>query len=129
MTEEDGGQGGTLMDAVLAIETVAQVCPRSADVIQAGNFGPVRVLAEYGTRDQKERYLKKILAGESVITVGMTRARSRQRGDRSHDDGETRRRRLPHQRRESISDSCLVRRSDARLTCVSVPASAASARC
>ena len=72
MSEEDGGQGGSLMDAILAIETVAQVCPRSADVIQAGNFGPVRVLAEYGTRDQKDRYLKKILAGESVITVGMT---------------------------------------------------------
>ena len=72
MPEEDGGQGGTLMDAILAIETVALVCPRSADVIQAGNFGPVRVLAEYGTRDQKDRYLKKILAGESVITVGMT---------------------------------------------------------
>ncbi|MCX8018706.1 MAG: acyl-CoA dehydrogenase, partial [Rhodocyclaceae bacterium] len=34
--------------------------------------GPVRVLAEYGTKDQKDRYLKKILAGESVITVGMT---------------------------------------------------------
>ncbi len=70
--EEDGGQGGSLMDAVLAIETVTQVCPRSADVIQSGNFGPVRVLAEYGTRDQKDRYLRKILRGESVITVGMT---------------------------------------------------------
>ena len=33
--EEDGGQGGTLMDAVIAIETVASVCPRSADVVQA----------------------------------------------------------------------------------------------
>ena len=72
MKEEDGGQGGTLMDAILAIETVAQVCPRSADVIQAGNFGPVRVLAEYGTPEQKEKYLKPILAGTSVITVGMT---------------------------------------------------------
>ncbi|MBK5102845.1 MAG: acyl-CoA dehydrogenase [Burkholderiales bacterium] len=72
MKEEDGGQGGTLMDAVIAIETVASVCPRSADVIQAGNFGPVRVLAEYGTPDQKARYLTKILKGESVITVGMT---------------------------------------------------------
>jgi alkylation response protein AidB-like acyl-CoA dehydrogenase len=70
--EEDGGQGGTLMDAVIAIETVASVCPRSADVIQAGNFGPVRVLAEYGTADQKKRYLDRILRGESVITVGMT---------------------------------------------------------
>jgi len=72
MKEEDGGQGGTLMDAILAIEAVAQVCPKSADVVQAGNFGPVRVLAEYGTRDQKERYLRKILSGESVICVGMT---------------------------------------------------------
>jgi len=72
MKEEDGGQGGTLMDAIIAIETVASVCPRSADVIQAGNFGPVRVLAEYGSRDQKDRYLTKILQGESVITVGMT---------------------------------------------------------
>jgi alkylation response protein AidB-like acyl-CoA dehydrogenase len=72
MKEEDGGQGGSLMDAIIAIETIASVCPRSADVIQAGNFGPVRVLAEYGTQDQKMRYLDKILAGESVITVGMT---------------------------------------------------------
>jgi alkylation response protein AidB-like acyl-CoA dehydrogenase len=72
MKEEDGGQGGSLMDAIIAIETVASVCPRSADVIQAGNFGPVRVLAEYGTPDQKKRYLDRILAGESVITVGMT---------------------------------------------------------
>src|SRR3954467_15493220 len=47
--EASGGQGGTLLDALLAIETVASVCPRSADVVQAGNFGPIRVLAEYGS--------------------------------------------------------------------------------
>ena len=70
--EKDGGQGGTLMDAIIAIETVAQVCPRSADVVQAGNFGAIRVLAEYGTEDQKQRYLKRLLAGEGVICVGMT---------------------------------------------------------
>src|SRR6185312_9470532 len=70
--EEDGGMGGALMDAVIAIETVAQVCPRSADVVQAGNFGAIRVLAEYGTGDQKKRYLERLLAGEGVICVGMT---------------------------------------------------------
>ena len=32
IAEADGGQGGTLIDAVIAIETVASVCPRSADV-------------------------------------------------------------------------------------------------
>ena len=72
LPEQDGGQGGTLMDAILAIETVAQVCPRSADVVQAGNFGAIRVLAEYGTPDQKQRYLKRLLSGEGVICVGMT---------------------------------------------------------
>ncbi len=72
MPEADGGQAGTLMDAVLAIEAVASVCPRSADVVQAGNFGPVRVLAEYGTPLQKQKYLTRILSGESVISVGMT---------------------------------------------------------
>jgi alkylation response protein AidB-like acyl-CoA dehydrogenase len=70
--EEDGGQGGTLMDAILAIEAVASICPRSADVVQAGNFGPIRVLAEFGSAVQKERYLAPLLRGESVISVGMT---------------------------------------------------------
>ncbi|HEX6296184.1 MAG TPA: acyl-CoA dehydrogenase family protein, partial [Burkholderiales bacterium] len=68
----DGGQGGSLMDAVLAIEAVACVCPRSADVVQAGNFGPIRVLAEYGSSSQKSKYLKPLLSGQSVISVGMT---------------------------------------------------------
>jgi alkylation response protein AidB-like acyl-CoA dehydrogenase len=72
ISETDGGQGGALIDAVIAIETVASVCPRSADVVQAGNFGPIRVLAEYGSTLQKERYLKRLLAGEAVISVGMT---------------------------------------------------------
>jgi len=72
IAEADGGQGGQLIDAVMAIETVASVCPRSGDVVQAGNFGPIRVLAEYGTKPQKERYLTRLLSGESLISVGMT---------------------------------------------------------
>jgi alkylation response protein AidB-like acyl-CoA dehydrogenase len=70
--EADGGQGGTLLDAVIAIETVASVCPRSADVVQAGNFGPIRVLAEYGSATQKQTHLRRLLSGEAVISVGMT---------------------------------------------------------
>jgi alkylation response protein AidB-like acyl-CoA dehydrogenase len=41
-SESDGGAGGTLMDAVIAIQEVASVCPKSADIVQAGNFGPIR---------------------------------------------------------------------------------------
>jgi alkylation response protein AidB-like acyl-CoA dehydrogenase len=72
LPEADGGQGGSLMDAVIAIETVASVCPRSADVVQAGNFGPIRVLGEYGSPAQKKRFLARLLSGEVVISVGMT---------------------------------------------------------
>ncbi len=69
---EDGGQGGSLMDAVIAIEQVASVCPRSADVVQVGNFGPIRTFAEYATPEQKKRFLPQLLAGRAVISLGMT---------------------------------------------------------
>jgi alkylation response protein AidB-like acyl-CoA dehydrogenase len=70
--EADGGSGGTLMDAVLAIQEVAAVCVKSADVVQAGNFGPIRTFAEYATDEQKGRYLAKLLGGEGLIALGMT---------------------------------------------------------
>ncbi|PZW42117.1 hypothetical protein C8P66_1199 [Humitalea rosea] len=70
--EADGGQGGTLMDAVIAIEQVAAVCPRSADVVQSGNFGPIRTFAEYATPAQKARWLPDLLAGRNSISLGMT---------------------------------------------------------
>jgi alkylation response protein AidB-like acyl-CoA dehydrogenase len=72
MRAEDGGQGGTLMDALIAIQEVSGVCPRSADVIQAGNFGPARTLAEYGSPAQKQKYLAPVLRGEGLIAIGMT---------------------------------------------------------
>lgn len=72
MAEEDGGIGGTLMDAVLAIQTVAKYCPKSADVVQAGNFGPIRTFVEYATPEQKDRWLGRLLAGEMLISLGMS---------------------------------------------------------
>jgi alkylation response protein AidB-like acyl-CoA dehydrogenase len=72
LPESEGGQGGTLMDAVIAIEEIAAECPRSADVVQFGNFGPIRTFAEYGTAAQKERWLGELLAGRMVMSLGMT---------------------------------------------------------
>ena len=70
--EEDGGQGGSLMHAVLAIQQVALVCPKSADIVQAGNFGPIRTFVEYATPEQKARFLPDLLAGKKLISLGMT---------------------------------------------------------
>ena len=72
IAEADGGQGGSLMDAIIAIEQVAAVCPRSADVIQFGNFGPIRTFAEYGTPEQKARWLPALLSGQAVMSLGMS---------------------------------------------------------
>src|SRR3954462_10591259 len=72
IAEADGGVGGTLMDAVIALEQVAAVRPRSADGVQFGNFGPIRTFAEYATPMQKERWLKELLKGNMVISLGMT---------------------------------------------------------
>ena len=72
VSQDCGGLGGTLMDAVLAIQAVASVCPRSADVVQAGNFGAVRTFAEYASAGQRSRFLPPILSGRSVMAVGMT---------------------------------------------------------
>jgi len=72
LPQSEGGQGGTLMDAVIAIMEVAAECPRSADVVQFGNFGPIRTFAEYGNPTQKARWLGELLAGRLVMSLGMS---------------------------------------------------------
>src|SRR6218665_59342 len=72
LPEADGGQGGSLMHAVLAIEQVALVCPRSADIVQAGNFGALRTFAEYASAEQKARFLPDLLAGRTLMALAMT---------------------------------------------------------
>lgn len=72
LSEEEGGVAGSLKDAVLAIQTIAKYCPKSADVVQAGNFGPIRTFTEYATGEQKERWLGDLLAGKLLISLGMS---------------------------------------------------------
>lgn len=70
--EEDGGQGGSLMDAVLVMEAISQVCPHSGDAVQATNFGGIRQLAAFGSDRVKEEVLPQLLAGEGLISAGMS---------------------------------------------------------
>ena len=102
LAECDGGQGGTLMDAVIAIEQVAAVCPRSADVVQFGNFGPIRTFAEYGSESQKKRWLGDLLAGRMVMRFRHDRARCRLRGDRSKNQRAAGWVTLHHQRQQGV---------------------------
>jgi alkylation response protein AidB-like acyl-CoA dehydrogenase len=72
LSEEDGGQGMTLMDAILVMEEIAKVCPNTADMFQAGNFGAIRQVAAYGSKELKQRVLPSLLAGEKLISVAMS---------------------------------------------------------
>ncbi len=72
VAEDKGGVGGTLMDAVIAIEQVAAVCPRSADVVQAGNFGAIRTFSQFASEQQQADYLAPLLKGDGLIAVAMT---------------------------------------------------------
>lgn len=72
MPETDGGAGGSLMDAVIAIQELAMVCPKSADVVQAGNFGAIRTFAEYASAEQKAKWLPGFLSGDALIGLGMS---------------------------------------------------------
>lgn len=74
ISEELGGQGGTLSDAVLVMEAVSEVCPNSGDFIQATNFGAIRQVAEFGSERLRKEILPILLAGDGLISVGMSEA-------------------------------------------------------
>ena len=78
------------MDAVIAIEQVARACPRSADVVQAGSFGPIRTFAEYAAPALKAKFLPELLAGRSVHEPRHVGAGRRLGGDRPRHDGAAR---------------------------------------
>jgi len=79
--------GGQLIDAVMAIETVASVCPRSADVVQAGNFGPIRC-SPNTARSCRRSATSRACSRASPDLGGHDRTGSRVRGDRSSNDGD-----------------------------------------
>lgn len=72
LSPEDGGQGGSLLDAVLVIEAVAQLNPVAGDAIQALNFGAIQQLAHLGSPELKMRYLRPCLEGKLLTAIAMT---------------------------------------------------------
>lgn len=67
-----GGQGRTAFDAVLAIEELARISSMCAAPVFESNVGPVKVIEQFGTEEQKQKYLPPVCRGESLISIGMT---------------------------------------------------------
>lgn len=72
LPQEYGGEGMSAIDTVLAMQGVGKVSPIAASTIHMASFGPPRAIAEFGTKEQKERYLTDVAAGESIIAIGMS---------------------------------------------------------
>lgn len=72
MPEADGGLGGKLLDAVLAIEAITKVCPTAGDCVQALNFGAIQQIAHLGSPAVKKKYLEPCLRGEKMVSISMT---------------------------------------------------------
>ena len=72
MPEEYGGQGGTLMDALIVIEELAKECRPAAWQVFEANTGPIRVLEFFGTEDHKHSYLARSASGEISMAIGIS---------------------------------------------------------
>ena len=73
--EEYGGQGGTFFQAVLAVEEIAAADPGVAVMVDVQNTLVVNAIADYGTAEQKQRFLPK-LAGSTIGAYALSEANS-----------------------------------------------------
>lgn len=72
LPEEFGGSGGTLLDALIVIEEIAKRNQVAAFQVFEANTGPTRVIEQFGTEEQKHRFLPKIVAGEATLAVSIS---------------------------------------------------------
>lgn len=70
--EKFGGPGRPLIDAILAIETVAKHCGVSARLIVETNMGALGCIMAYGTEEQCKLVAHRILVDGDKPAIGMT---------------------------------------------------------
>ena len=70
--EKFGGQGRSLLDAALAIETTAKYCGVTARILVETNMGALGCVMAYGTEQQCKLVAHRILAEGDKPAIGMT---------------------------------------------------------
>ncbi|MDM5201124.1 acyl-CoA dehydrogenase family protein [Fictibacillus enclensis] len=71
--EEFGGGGGDWLSFVIVLEELARVDCAVANAIMA-NSSVGSLISNYGTKEQKNKYLKPILTGEKIGAIALTEA-------------------------------------------------------
>lgn len=72
LPEEYGGQGGTILDAMIVLEELAKECRPAAFQVFEANMGPIRVLEFFGTEEQKREYIPRSTSGEITMGIGIS---------------------------------------------------------
>jgi len=67
-----GGQGRSLLDAVLAIESAAKYCGVSGRIIVETNMGALGCVMAYGTEEQRKLVAHRVLKEGDKPAIGMT---------------------------------------------------------
>lgn len=72
--EEYGGNGMGWMEAVPALYEIAKVHTSWRLSISGNTWGPAMTINEYGTEEQKQKYIPGLVSGKSVGSFAMTEA-------------------------------------------------------
>lgn len=70
--EEYGGAGSDYVSYVVIMEEINKVCASTGTFVTAGSSLVSLPILNYGTKEQKEKYLKKIATGEFIGAFGLT---------------------------------------------------------
>lgn len=67
-----GGQGGTNQMYGMAVEELSRVCATTGVIVSAHTSLCMNPILEYGTEEQKQKYLPKLAKGEWIGAFGLT---------------------------------------------------------
>ncbi len=70
--ESEGGAGGDFLSYCLALEEIARADAALAITLEAAVSLGISPFIEFGTREQKQRYLPALLSGEKLWAFGLT---------------------------------------------------------
>lgn len=72
LPKEYGGQGLDTLSYIIAIEELSRVDASQAGTVAAHNSLGITPIFEYGTQEQKEKYLPKLTTGDHLWAFGLT---------------------------------------------------------
>ena len=67
-----GGQGASYLSYILAVEEMSKVCGTTGVVLSAHTSLCCNPILDYGTEEQKQKYLPKLCSGEWIGAFGLT---------------------------------------------------------